>query len=220
MNREALRFYFSKRKNRLKVLASAPIEIENLALGYRIKYTLDSFTHEYGTQVSTYSGYPLFEEIQPADSVQRVSWNTNRLQAYKGSILHFMRSVYQQSMQDEGFEIQFVTKSHGADTALHVSNFYGALNYSKDDSTQIVQIMPNQPDVAVLFKKEEPEHAYLAQNEDGPKSFELSIITIAPAQSIGIEQNGYYFDQNDISINGYWTWEKVADMLPYDFKQY
>ena len=32
-----------------------------------------------------------------------------------------------------------------------------------------------------------------------------------------IERNGYYYEQNDITITGYWAWEKVADMLPYNY---
>ncbi len=34
---------------------------------------------------------------------------------------------------------------------------------------------------------------------------------------MGIEQNGYYFDQNDLVVNAYWSWEKVADLLPYNY---
>src|SRR5205085_3954635 len=45
-NKEVLKFYFYKKRNRLKVLATAPIEMENLSLGYKLKYTLDSFIHE------------------------------------------------------------------------------------------------------------------------------------------------------------------------------
>lgn len=216
-NREVLKFYFYKKRNRLKVLASAPLEIENNALGYKIKYTLDSFTHEYGTQVSTFTGYPLFEELQPSDDMQKEAWQTNRLQAYKGSILHFMRSVYNKSLKEEGFEIQFVAKRNDVETAIPLLNFYGGLNYAKDDSTQLVEIMPNQPDVAILYNKEEPEPAYLQQNVASPVKWQLSVINIPAGQFIAIEQNGYYFDQNDITMTGYWTWEKAGDMLPYDY---
>jgi hypothetical protein len=216
-NREVLKFYFYKKRNRLKVLATAPIEIENLSLGYKLKYTLDSFVHEYGTEVGIYTGYPLFEELQPLDTVQRTMWTANRLKAYKGSMLHFMRSVYDKSLKEQGFEIQYVAKSHDKDTALRLPDFYRALNYNKDDSTQLVDVLPNQPDMAVLYSNEEPDTAYLALNEEAPKNYELSLITIVPNESIGIEQNGYYFDQNDITITGYWTWDKVADLLPYDY---
>ena len=217
-NKAALHFYFSKKRNRLKVLASEPLEIENPALGYKIKYTLDSFTHDYGTLVSTFTGYPLFEEMQTSDSMQRIGWKETRLRAYKGSILHFMRSLYNKNLKEEGFEIQLITKLNGTDTAIKLSNFYVALNCTKDDSTQVVEINPNQPDIAVLYKNEEPETAYTQLNEDAPIKFELSIINIPATQSIAIEQNGFYYNQNDITINGYWSWEKTGDMLPYDFK--
>ncbi|MBL0357677.1 MAG: carboxypeptidase-like regulatory domain-containing protein [Chitinophagaceae bacterium] len=218
INKEALKFYFSKKRNRLKILTSEPLEIENTALGYKIKYTLDSFTHDYTTQVSTFTGYPLFEEMQTADLNQAAAWKANRIAAYKGSILHFMRSTYNQQLKEEGFEIQFIVKNNDADTAIKGLNFYAALNYSRDDSTKLVEISPNQPNVAVLYKNELPGKDYTDLNEDAPKKFELSIITIPVMQAIGIEQNGFYYDQNDIGISGYWSWEKVADMLPYDFK--
>ena len=218
-NKEALKFYFSKKRNRLKVLCAEPILIENLALGYTIKYTIDSFTHDYTTLVSSYTGYPLFEAIATADVTQSSMWQANRLKAYNGSILHFMRSAYHKNLQQEGFEVQFLFKNNDTETAIPVKNLYGGLNYNKDDSTQVVEIQPNQPDVAVLYKNELPDKDYTAQNlEAAAKKFQLSVINIPALQAIGIEQNGYYFDQNDITITGYWSWEKVGDMVPYDYK--
>ncbi len=217
-NKEALKFYFSKKRNRLKVRADEPLLIENAALGYRIKYTLDSFTHDYTTSASIYAGYPLFEEMQPVDAAQQDFWKVNRAKAYKGSILHFMRSTYHQQLKEEGFEIQFIVKTNGVDTAIKGLDFYGALNYDRNDSTQIIEINPNQTEVAIIYKNELPDKTYTDVNEDAPKSYELSFVTFLPAQAIGIEQNGYYFDQNDITMSGYWSWEKVADMVPYDFK--
>lgn len=217
-NKEALKFYFSKKRNRLKVRADEPLQIENKALGFTIKYTLDSFTHDYNTVTSTFTGYPLFEEMQTTDAAQAALWKANRIAAYKGSILHFMRSVYNRQLKEEGFEIQFIVKNSTGDTAIKGLDFYGALNYEKSDSTQIVEINPNQTQVAILYKNEAPDKTYTDTNDEAPKNFELSLVTFPPTQAIGIEQNGYYYDQNDLAIAGYWGWEKVADMLPYDFK--
>ncbi len=119
-NKEALKFYYYKRTNRLKILATAPLEIVNEALGYTIKYELDSFTHEYNTQVSQYSGYPLFEEIQTENKEQKEKWNAARLLAYNGSILHFMRSLYNKKLKDEGFEIQFLITVNEKEMAIPV----------------------------------------------------------------------------------------------------
>ena len=217
-NKDVLKFYYFKKKTRLKVLATAPLEIENVALGYTLKYTLDSFTHEYGSQLSTYSGYPLFKDMEPANDAQKNTWYTNRLKAYYGSMLHFMRSVHNKSLKEEGFEIQFVTTNNAIETAIPLVDVYGALNYNKNDSTQLVEITPNQQNVAVLYNKAEPDPLYISQTNDVARKFQLSVINIPADQSVGIEQNGYFFDQNDILINGYWTWLKVADVLPYDFR--
>jgi hypothetical protein len=220
LNREALKFYFSKKRNRLKVLApDQPLVLENKALGYRIRYALDSFTYDYTTHTSLFAGYPLFEMMQPATAEEESLWKQNRQLAYRGSILHFMRSLYQRSLQEEGFEVQFIVQYRERDTAISGLNYYAAMNYSLNDSTRVVEVMPNQPQVAILYKKEKPAAEYLQLNTDAPAQFELSIVQVPAGQAIGIEENGYYFDQQDLSITGYWSWEKMADMLPYDYRE-
>jgi len=216
-NKEVLHFFFYKRKNRLKILADAPVEIVNNALGYSIKYTLDSFTHEYNTQVSQYTGYPLFKELEPLNEEQKNRWKANRLVAYNGSILHFMRSMYQKKLKEEGFEIQFLLKENEKERALPLRNFYAAVNYKMDDTANTVEILPNQKEVAVLYKNEEPSKLFLEANTDASAKFQLSVVSFLPNESLEIEQNGYYYEQDDITITGYWAWEKVADMLPYNF---
>jgi len=44
------------------------------------------------------------------------------------------------------------------------------------------------------------------------------MLIFKPTESLTIEQNGYFYDQNNLSISGYWAWEKVADQLPYDYR--
>ncbi len=216
-NTEALHFFFSKKRNRLKITATEPLIIKNTALGYNIKYSIDSFTHEYNTGVSIYSGSPLYEEMQ-GDSLQQKTWQANRQAAYKGSLLHFMRSVYNKNLKEQEFEIQFIVKKNGVDHALKLKDPYSAIHFEMDDSTQTVEILPNQQEVGILFKGEKPGDAYMASYPTEPKDFKFSVLSFRPAESIVIEQNGYFYDQNDISISGYWAWDKVAEQLPYDYK--
>ncbi len=218
-NKEVLKFYFSKKRNRLKILANEPIEIVNEAMGYNIKYTIDSFTYEYNTQLCLYTGYPLFTEMQTADTGKQNLWAANRLRTYNGSLLHFMRSLHNRQLKEEGFEIQFLVKTGDKETALPLANFYEAINYNKDDSTQTVEVIPNQNEVALLYTKQKPEQNYLTANPDESDKFQLSVLSFTPKESIIIEQNGYYFNQTDITITQYLGWKKMADMLPYDFKR-
>lgn len=215
-NPEVLHFYFYKKKNRLKVLAKEPLLVDNFALGYTLKFAIDSFTNEYNTNTNLFIGYPLFEEMQGTPEQQQ-QWAKNRSSVYKGSMLQFMRSLYNRTLDEDKFELQFIVKNNDQETPILLKNLYGALNYAKDDSTNTVEFKPNQNEVAIIYK-EKPEQAYNDLDPTSKKDFQLSTLTFAPDESIVIEQNGYYYDQTDITTNGYLAFKKIGDMLPYDYK--
>ena len=77
LNKDVLRFYYYKKSNRLKVRASEQLVIINAALGYKIHYQLDSFVNHYDTHISSYTGYPLFEELTGTTDQQNL-WKKNR----------------------------------------------------------------------------------------------------------------------------------------------
>lgn len=216
-NPEVLKFYFSKKRNRLKVLASEPLLVENLALGYNIKFAIDSFTYEYDNNTAQFVGYPLFEEM-PGTEEKGIVWQQNRIKAYNGSLLHFMRSLYNKNLSAEGFEVQFLVKNNDEVKTIRLKNPYLALNYLRDDSTNTVEFRPNQPDMIVIYTKAKPEPAFLNFDPKAKKDFQVSTVSIAKDASIVIEENGYFFEQTDITANGYWGFEKVGDMLPYDYR--
>lgn len=215
-NPEVLHFYFSKKINRLKVLAKEPLIVDNFALGYTLKFAIDSFTNYYNTKTNLFIGYPLFEEMQ-GDSAQQKRWTENRAIAYKGSLLQLMRGIYSRTLQEDGFELQFVVNNKGEDFPIHLENLYGALNYKMDDSTKTLEFYPNQSEVAVIYKKAKPEKAYLNMDSTVKKDFELSTIIFPKGESFFIEPNGFFYDQEDIITNGYLGFKKMGDMLPYDY---
>ncbi len=215
-NPEVLKFYFSKKRNRLKVLADEPLVVENFALGYIIKFAIDSFTYEYETNAAQFVGYPLFEEML-GTAEKGALWNENRVKAYNGSLLHFMRSLHNQTLFDEQFEVQFLVKNNDLEQTIPLKNPYLALHYLKDDSSNIVEFHPNQPDVIVIYNKAKPELSYLEFDPKAKKDFQVSTLSITPGETITIEENGYFFEQTDVITNGYWGFLKIGDMLPYDY---
>ena len=215
-NPEILHFYFSKKRNRLKVLANEPLIVNNFALGYNLKFAIDSFTNEYNTHTNLFIGYPLFEATQGTPEQQQ-TWNENRSIAYKGSMLQLMRSIFNKTLKDDGFELQFVVKNNDKEIPLKLGNIYAALNYDKDDSTNTVEIIPNQNEVAVIYNNAKPEQAYLDSDPSVKKDFQLSTLIFAQGEPITIEQNGYYYDQENITTNEYLNFKKIGDMLPYDY---
>jgi CarboxypepD_reg-like domain len=215
-NPEVLHFYYNKKRNRLKVMAKEPLSVDNFALGYTLKFAIDSFTYEYSTNTNLFIGYPLFEQMQGTPE-QKDVWEKNRTAAYKGSMLQFTRSLYNRTLEKDGFELQFIIKNNDMETPIPLQNLYGALNYVKDDSTNTVEFRPNQNLVAVIYNNANPEQAYLDTDPAIKKEFQLSTLLFAPDESIIIEQNGYYYDQTDITTNGYLGFKKIGDMLPYDY---
>ena len=81
LNPEVLKFYFYKRSNKLKVLATEPLQIENRALGYNLHYTLDSFVHYNATNINSYRGLCLFQPLE-GTAEETAQWASNRQQAY------------------------------------------------------------------------------------------------------------------------------------------
>jgi len=216
-NPEVLHFYFSKKRNRLKVLAQEALIVENFSLGYTLKFAIDSFTNDYDTKTNLFIGYPLFEEMQGTIE-QRETWSRNRAIAYKGSLLQFMRSLYQRSLEEDGFELQFIVNNNGEDYPIRIGNLYGALNYQKEDSTQTVEFFPNQSKVAVIYKNAIPEKNYFDMDSAAKKSFQLSTLIFPKGESFFIDRNGYFYNQEDLVTNGYLGFKKIGDMLPYDYK--
>jgi hypothetical protein len=108
-NAEALHFLAFGQNNEFSVTADEPLVIENKALGYTITYQLDFFHYNVNTGYCTYLGFPFFQSMQGPAKIQG-KWNKNRIEAYEGSVLHFMRSVYLNRINEEGFDVRRLQK--------------------------------------------------------------------------------------------------------------
>lgn len=212
-NPEVLQFFFSKKRNRLKVKEKEDLVILNNALGYKIKYQLDSFSYEYGTDISTYSGYPFFEELE-GTAEQKAIWKVNRLKAYNGSRLHFVRSWYDSTLEDEGFALERVDPSKKVLTTKPIENPYDSAHYAVVENDDVEINWPGR--FRVIYKNEMPDKRFLTQYKL-PAYLKSQITILDIADSFIIEQNGYFYEQTDIVNTGYWSWEKAAESLPYDY---
>ncbi len=89
----AFLLYKNKKRHRLKVTADQDLLVLNNALGYLLRYQLDSFSYDYNSNISQYTGYPFFIERDTAAEVKD-QWTKNRAKTYLGSRLHFMTSLF------------------------------------------------------------------------------------------------------------------------------
>lgn len=211
-NPETLHFYYYKKSDKLKVLATDPIIISNNALGYNLRYQLDSFVYYYKTQVSSYRGYCFFTEMDSSFSQQKI-WSTNRKKAYYGSKLEFMRSYYDSTLKEDGYEIALLDSNNDKKFNT-VSNPYDTSYYGVYDSTKEVEVYYPKK-ISVTYKKK-PEPEYLKKFKL-PENVGSEISYIDLLDAIIIKENGYFYDQKDWINQGYWSWKNLADLLPYDY---
>jgi hypothetical protein len=213
LNPEVLKFYFLKKSNKLRVLATEPVQIENKALGYSMRFQLDSFIYQYNTDINLYRGFCLYSEMEGNDSLRR-AWAMARRNAYYGSKLHFLRSYYDSTITEEGFVINMLDESN-ATKFNKVSDVYDTTYYGALDSTGQIEIWyPRKISVAYAKKKPEPEYL---KKFNLPKNAAVQISYIDITDAIAIKENGYYYEQKDWMNQGYWSWKNLADQLPYDY---
>ncbi len=212
-NPEVLRFFFSRKKNQLKVISDSIVLIRNTALGYLIKYRLDSFIHEYNEKKTLFTGFPFYEEMEGEDeTVER--WIKNRKTAYEGSVLQFMRSYRDSTLRKAGFRIDIIEDESGKN--LPVMNPYDTTYFDQLGYGRIGLYFPGR--LRVVYSNEKPDKAYLREAKL-PLSTPVQISILDLADGIIIEENGYYYEQKDVLTLGYWAWEKMADFLPYDYSE-
>jgi CarboxypepD_reg-like domain len=212
-NPEALKFFFYKRSNRLKVTATEPVRISNNTLGYSIHYLLDSFVYYYNTELNLYRGYCLFTEMDGPDSM-KLKWHKNRQRTYAGSKLQFMRSYYDSTLAEDGWIIDMLNENSDKKFSK-VTNPYDTTYYGALDSTMQIEIWYPRK-ISITYTKKKPETEYL-KKMGLPKSVPYTISYIELKDAIAIMENGYYYDQKDWVNQGYWSWKNLADLLPYDY---
>ncbi len=231
MNPEVLKFYFYKRSNRLKVLATDALQISNKALGYNLRYQLDSFVFYYNTNINSYRGYCLYTEMEGEDSLKRV-WTKNRVKTYEGSKLHFMRSYYDSTLLQDGWIVDMLDENNNKKfnnvKDVYDSSYYNVIVNTVDslgaDSVMHTIVVPGPGEVeiyyprkiSITYTKRSPEKEYLAIMKL-PKNIPQQISYIDIKDWIAITPNGYYYDQKNWINQGYWSWKNVADLLPYDY---
>ena len=240
-NREVLRFHFYKKSNRMSVTAIEPLIIENKALGYNLEYRLERFTCDFSTNMITYFGYPLFREMTSDNPVRMQKWEQHRQAAYTGSLMHFMRSLYNGQIQADGFIVEHEinvpnlekqrvkgiynpllaqTDSFSIDTLHH---FWEVLR-QPDYFTRIVRgsegLLTIQPDqTKVLFFTGKCTVIY--GNGKMGIAYQESAIKLITEEAIIIEENGSYYPPQEVLTLGNWSrTETMANLLPRDFGMY
>lgn len=237
-NPKALKF--SSNGGILTARTDEALTIENVGLGYTVTFLLESFAFNSVADKVMYKGEVVFNSLQPKNERQRRLWASNRLKAYEGSQLHFMRALYRRQLMEEGFYFNVfenkysdstVTSTAIADSELKVksklfkdkirmsfcTNYYRILDSLR--STSARPLLAFRGRVEVTYIHEAESYNYLHTHYPGkagitrPQKSSLVLLQ----QDIPVQSNGMVLNEQHLQAQGYWGWELVAESLPSDY---
>jgi hypothetical protein len=104
-NPAAIQLDYDPTQNVLTASLSAPLEIDNVALGYRLTCYELNFRADFQAHTTTSLTQLAFREL-PAGAARQRRWAAARQRAYRGSQMHFLRAIVRNTVAAEGFEVQ------------------------------------------------------------------------------------------------------------------
>lgn len=205
-------------KGRLNAKAALPIEIENLGLGYNITCQLKDFV--VGPNVYKISGTYRFVEAQTLDTALISLWHNRRQEVYLGSPRHLFKSIVQNRVVEEGFDLYSdisnnieITRNSSFLTNVNVS-----LKAIPPSELVAQEIRPGQYTVKLPRRT---EVHYL--NRSAPAKIYRNILhpiswLEVAGGSIDITTEGVVINANRMVALGAMSEARVAELLPIDFK--
>jgi hypothetical protein len=269
LNPEVLILDNESYENKLIVRGKDILEIQNPNLGYTIKFVLESFFHDFETKITQYAGQAyFFEENLPRRRKTKVE--EQRKRAFEGSITHFIRALYHDKLDDEGFlvnKIELVPNlDRPSDEEIEATKGLLAETrtwLSRDSLQQVIkkESLPKEFVIIsedtltrrdlveesrngflfltysepffVTFNKESEELNYRKQDMNqrnstrrgnliftthgNPLSVQISQLNLT-GNALRLFEDGSYFHPFDLYLDGYMAWEKIGDLMPFDYK--
>jgi hypothetical protein len=174
-----------QRRHELVAVAPRHLSIINQALGYRITYHHFDFRVDYTSQRITFVAAPVFEELKSSNAQQQQRWEASRRKAYAGSLPHFLRSVREDRLVQEGFQVQaMVSATNSVPLQQRIKQAGDSLAAVLTPAPGIVVLVYQQPlsaaqisqvgaeagqvrlqspfDLRVTYKSEQPDTQYTA----------------------------------------------------------
>ncbi|MEQ9008385.1 MAG: hypothetical protein RLP12_10905, partial [Ekhidna sp.] len=225
-NPEVINFSFDNSDESLIAFAQQPIQIRNDALGYRINYFLESFIKNKNDL--RFRGKMRFSNLEPLNGSEKRSWRRNRRDSYYGSFNHFKKSLLSGDIKKEGFRVYQLR---------NIDKF----EIDKDQELDVTDILVFKGDHYVLdfknyliveFRKEKESEKFLRLSEyigllypdqiskEGvllhQPDNQISILKLLKG-SVRLDLSGEIMDRFGITTYGYWSWERIADLVPINY---
>ncbi len=225
----------SNTDGRLIAHASDLLEIENRALGYRLYFLLEFFEQK-GAEVS-YAGKTLFVPLEPKDKKEAQRWHKHRQRTYEGSMRHFLKALIQNELAKAGFELfharlnaaggfdivgsanprQLLQEgSQSLERFLTFDNFLKIVYHREKDKITVAQ--GGIGSAGDLGHPTEQDMGNDGSGNSRPNPENQVSYLFARSPKISLDTNGVLLQSELLIEYGYWHYERVADMLPNEYR--
>ncbi|MCJ8209895.1 carboxypeptidase-like regulatory domain-containing protein [Mucilaginibacter sp. RS28] len=149
------------------------LDIENRALGYKLRILLKEFKSDHLENVISWQGKVLFQELN-GSADEKKKWQARREEIYYGSAMHFYRSLLASNLSEPGFEVRILQRAPNPQRApeeliqkkLEKFTYAGprdSLNFWREQSQMhryIEQLMPQPVTPQDLIRQTEQPGVY------------------------------------------------------------
>ena len=182
------------------------LKVRNEATGYLVTYyLLDFYSRE---NLISYKGMTSFEELEPSSLNEYNEWQANRQSFYNGSFRHFLKSVVEDKMEENGFEATFIYDIEG-DLVENTSDPLKVKDRKVGDST----IFMNKDGRRFLNFARYLQIQYFG-NEPGERNQTSTVDLVTPTE---VNQLGVMDDPSSIIAYGNMSKENFAYLLPVEY---
>lgn len=210
LNPEMLDIDYDAASRKLTATSYDFLDIENKYLGYKIKYLLTKFEKDSRSGLLYFEGSALFEDMAGSPS-QKNKWRKRRRETYEGSSMQFLRSLIVDSTDARGFIVyRVIRKPNPAYKSILDDKYIQTLIRKPLQRPEYMMLTTEK----VVFALGFADCLYITYK---PRKVPATILTI----------DGDYvlFDNNGIIINpaaaiteGYWGFNRMAELLPVDYE--
>ncbi|MDQ8747013.1 hypothetical protein BAS06_16780 [Elizabethkingia miricola] len=213
-NPKEVKFAYDKTERILRAQAKKPLIIINKKLGYTIEYKLMSFYVDHRNGISQYTGTSFYTPVKASESKNRV-YKMNRLNAYYGSVQHFFKSVFNNSVNKEGFILDRIKQMEGQKALALVEKDLQAPAYRSEMDGKVYFEFPDI--LMVSYKK----YLFDISKREVIRTNSYSTIN-SYVETRGIRyhitSDGNYSEPDQMLFQKSWAADKVAKMLPLDYE--
>ena len=208
VNEDALDFEYDEQYKVFKASSDQPLVIQNPVLGYEVTYEISDFIVEFKTlsikSVDTYrilfTGVSRFKETSNSKEVVK-----ERMKSYRGSVLHFFRSLVSDKMVENDF---MLVKSKKIAAVKD--------NFKLKDNLGLIEVKLNDMPMKVVSKNALVDEKFYAHYQISFQKSRTSAVTFL-TQVFNVDQFGIHSNVADILFAGDMSDKRVGDLLPTNY---